>query len=64
MSSSDDSTTRDAGYNDEDREYISQGNQGITSTQQLIKEEREVSQFSLYDIIISEFKTRFCLLVY
>ena len=64
MSSSDDSTTRDAGYNDEDREYISQGNQGVTSTQQLIKEEREVSQFSLYDIIISEFKTRFCLLVY
>ena len=64
MSSSDNSTTRDAGYNDEDREYISQGNQGVTSTQQLIKEEREVSQFSLYDIIISEFKTRFCLLVY
>ena len=64
MSSTDNSTTRDAGYNDEDREYISQGNQGITSTQQLIKEEREVSLFSLYDIIISEFKTRFCLLVY
>lgn len=64
MSSSDNSTTRDAGYNDEDREYISQGNQGVTSTQQLIKEEREVSEFSLYDIIISEFKTRFCLLVY
>lgn len=64
MSSSDNSTTRDAGYNDENREYISQGNQGVTSTQQLIKEEREVSLFSLYDIIISEFKTRFCLLVY
>ena len=64
MSSTDNSTTRDAGYNDEDREYISQGNQGVTSTQQLIKEEREVSQFRLYDIIISEFKTRFCLLVY
>lgn len=64
MSSSDNSTTRDAGYNDEDREYISQGNQGVTSTQQLIKEERDVSEFSLYDIIISEFKTRFCLLVY
>lgn len=64
MSSSDNSTTRDAGMNDENRELISQGNQGVTSTQQLIKEEREVSEFSLYDIIISEFKTRFCLLVY
>ena len=64
MSSSDNSTTRDAGTNNEDRELISQGNQGVTSTQQLIKEQREVSEFSLYDIIISEFKTRFCLLVY
>lgn len=64
MSSTDNSTTRDAGYNDQTREFTSQGNQGITSTQQLIQEQREVSKFSLYDIIISEFKTRFCLLVY
>lgn len=64
MSSSDSSTTRDAGYNDEDRVYVSQGNQGITTTQQMIKEQREVEEFNLYDIIISEFKTRFCLLVY
>ena len=64
MSSSDDSTTRDAGYHDEDRDLVSQGNQGVTSTQQLIKEQREISEFSLYDIIIKEFKLRFCLLVY
>lgn len=64
MSSTDNSTTRDAGYNDQTRNYTSQGNQGITSTQQLIQEQREVSKFSLYDIIITEFKTHFCLLVY
>ena len=64
MSSTDNSTTRDAGYNDEDRELVSQGNQGVTSTQQMIKEQREVSEFSLYAIIIKEFKLRFCLLVY
>lgn len=64
MSSTDNSTTRDAGYNDQTRDYTSQGNQGVTSTQQLIKEQREVSEFSLYDIIITEFKTHFCLLVY
>lgn len=64
MSSTDNSTTRDAGYNDQDRDYVSQGNQGVTSTQQLIKEQREISKFSLYDIIITEFKTHFCLLVY
>ena len=64
MSSTDNSTTRDAGYNDQSRDLVSQGNQGVTSTQQLINEQREVSKFSLYDIIISEFKTHFCLLVY
>lgn len=64
MSSTDNSTTRDAGYNDQTRNYTSQGNQGVTSTQQLINEQREVSKFSLYDIIITEFKTHFCLLVY
>lgn len=64
MSSTDNSTTRDAGYNDQTREFTSQGNQGVTSTQQLINEQREVSKFSLYDIIIREFKTHFCLLVY
>lgn len=64
MSSTDNSTTRDAGYNDQTREFTSQGNQGVTSTQQLIKEQREVSEFSLYAIIITEFKTHFCLLVY
>ena len=64
MSSTDNATTRDAGYNDENRTYVSQGNQGVTTTQQMIKEEREVVQFNMYDIIIREFKTRFCLLVY
>lgn len=64
ISSTDNASTRDAGYNDENRIYVSQGNQGVTTTQQMIKEEREVSMFNLYDIIIGEFKTRFCLLVY
>lgn len=64
MSSTDNATTRDAGYNDENRTFTSQGNQGVTTTQQMIKEEREVVQFNMYDIIIREFKTRFCLLVY
>ena len=41
-----------------------QGNIGVTSTQSLIKEQREVVQFNLMDYIIKEFKQRFCLLVY
>ena len=40
------------------------GNIGVTTTQQLIKEEREIALFNIYDIIIEDFKKRFCLLVY
>lgn len=41
-----------------------QGNIGITTTQQMIKEEREVSQFNMYDYIVRSFKERFCIMVY
>lgn len=49
-----------------DREYTrtEQGNIGITTTQQMINEEREVDKFNLMDYIIDRFKKRFCLLVY
>lgn len=40
------------------------GNIGVTTTQKLIREQREVEKFNLYDIIIEEFKMRFCILVY
>ena len=40
------------------------GNIGVTTTQAMIKEEREVDQFVLEDYIIADFKRRFCLLVY
>lgn len=51
---------------DETREYsrTEQGNIGVTSTQQLIREEREVDLFNIYDEIIQSFKRRFCVLVY
>lgn len=49
-----------------DREFTrtEQGNIGITTTQQMINEEREVDKFNLMDYIIDSFKKRFCLLVY
>lgn len=46
------------------RERTEQGNIGITTTQQMIKEEREIAEFNLYDLIIDEFKQRFCIMVY
>ena len=40
------------------------GNIGVTTTQQMIEEERRVSQFNISDYIIESFKRRFCLLIY
>lgn len=40
------------------------GNVGTTTTQQMIREEREVSEFNIYDVIVQDFKKRFCLMVY
>ena len=46
------------------RERVEQGNIGVTTTQQMIKEQREVVSFSTERFIIDSFKKRFCLLIY
>ena len=45
-------------------ELNAHGNIGVTTTQKLIREQREVELFNIYDIIIEDFKMRFCILVY
>ena len=50
--------------NDGEHELHAHGNIGVTTTQKLIHEQREVDKFNLYDIITDEFKMRFCILVY
>lgn len=40
------------------------GNIGVMSTQDLIKQQREIVQFSIYDYIIQDFKVEFCVMVY
>lgn len=40
------------------------GNIGVTTSQQMIKEEREISRFNVYDEIVKDFKRRFCVMVY
>ena len=40
------------------------GNIGVTTTQQMIEEQRDVVKFNIIDYIIESFKRRFCLLVY
>ena len=68
-----DQTTMDHDYTDTGtvrdggkitRKRTEQGNIGITTTQQMIKEEREVDQFNMYDYIRRSFEERFCILVY
>lgn len=52
--------------NEEGRTYerTEQGNIGVTSTQELIERERAVADFSIYDVIVQDFKERFCVIVY
>ena len=40
------------------------GNIGVTTTQHMIQEEREIADFDIYQYIITDFKYRFCVLVY
>lgn len=40
------------------------GNIGVTSSMELIRQEREVSEYNIYKYIVNSFKKRFCLLIY
>jgi hypothetical protein len=57
-----DKSTTDTGTIKHER--TEQGNIGLTSTQQLIQEQREVVKLNLMDIIIKDFIQRFCIGVY
>lgn len=56
--------TESSGSSERTYSRIEQGNIGVTSTQQLIKEQREISMFNIYDAISADFKQRFCIMVY
>ena len=42
----------------------SKGNIGVTTTQKMIREEREIAEFNIYDKMIQDFINRFCIEVY
>ena len=50
--------------NEGSHESHAHGNVGVTTTQKLIREQRDIDLFNLYDIIIEDFKMRFCILIY
>ena len=59
-------TYSNTGRNTEDETFThsESGNIGVTTTQQMIREQREVVEFNLYDYIAKDFKNRFCLQLY
>lgn len=59
-----DKTGTQARATHDDYHVIRQGNIGVTSSQQLLTEEWEVSQLDPEQYIIDSFKQRFCLLLY
>lgn len=61
---SDSRTAKESGETSEERTRVEQGNIGVTTTQAMIREERDIDKFNLMDYIIDSFKKRFCLLVY
>lgn len=40
------------------------GNIGVTMTQEMIRQQREVVEFNLYDYILQDFKAQFCIAVW
>lgn len=56
--------TSDNNTGETTHEQSEMGNIGVTSTQSLIKAEREIAMFNIIDFIINDFKERFCLLIY
>ena len=40
------------------------GNIGVTTTQQMLDAERKTALYNIIDVIVSEFKARFCIMVY
>lgn len=59
-----DTTTNETEKRDLVRSGRTHGNIGVTTSQQMIESEREVSLYNIIDVIINSFKNRFCLLIY
>jgi hypothetical protein len=59
-----DTTTNETEKRDLVRSGRAHGNIGVTTSQQMIESEREVSLYNIIDVIITSFKNRFCLQIY
>lgn len=55
---------QDDNTHQESETLYARGNIGVMSTQDLIEQQRNIVQFSVYDYIIQDFKQEFCVMVY
>ena len=63
--SSTDTSTTDTGTITHSRTHRAYGNIGVTTSQEMLKQEIEVSRMAnVYEYIIKDLKSRFCLMVY
>lgn len=46
------------------KEVYIHGNIGVTTTQEMIKQEREIADFDIYKFIVEDYKKEFCIMVY
>lgn len=53
-----------ADQNQYTKENQTSGNIGVTTTQKMIREEREIAEFNIYDRMIKDFMDRFCIMVF
>lgn len=52
-------------YNtDREQKISASGNIGVTTSQQMIEQERQVSEYNIVNVIVDDFKQRFCLMIY
>lgn len=58
------STSTNANNEENTHEAYIYGNIGVTTTQQMIEEERRIAEFNIYNYIVDDFKRTFCVMVY
>ena len=66
-SSSDSSTSGNSNQTENStntRKGVAKGNIGVTTTQQMIEEERRIAHFDIYSQIVADFKRFFCIMIY
>lgn len=59
-----DESGSDSGSHSDSEHVRRTGNIGVTMTQDMIQKERDIALFNWYEYIITDFKRRFCIMVY